>query len=412
MRSLRILLLSPWMPWPPHDGGRIRVLNTLRHLSRRHHVTLLAPSRTPADAQAAVELRQTCEAVVTADLPADARSVIGRALRAALARRPLIEGIHYSRAMAQAVRRLTAGASFDVVQVEFSWFAPYLRALGPGCRARTVLTLHNVESLRFARELRAATTLGRRLALGWDRLFGDGWERRAVAGVDAVVVVSEAERRWVETVAPGALVTLAPNGVDTGYFRPATPSRGGTLVFTGAMDYPPNVDAVLWFWHEVWPRLRQRHPALRLEVVGRTPDARVRALNGEAGTRITGEVDDVRMFLAQASAVVVPLRAGAGTRLKILEAMAMGRPVVSTTLGAEGLDVVNGTSILLADTPADLAAAVDSVLASPELARRLGEAGRRLAESRYDWERCLGSLDVLYERLLDAPRPTATTLAS
>jgi glycosyltransferase involved in cell wall biosynthesis len=200
--------------------------------------------------------------------------------------------------------------------------------------------------------------------------------------------------------------------VDTDHFRPVASPRNRSLVFTGAMDYPPNVDAVLWFCREVWPIVRRRDPALRLEVVGRTPDARVRALNGEAGVRVTGEVSDVRIHLAQSSVVVVPLRAGAGTRLKILEAMAMGCPVVSTTLGAEGLDVEDGSDILLADTPTAFAGAIESLLQSPATASRLGDAGRRLAVGRYDWQHCLRPLEILYERLLEPDGAAATEKAS
>jgi sugar transferase (PEP-CTERM/EpsH1 system associated) len=410
MTPRRILLLSPWMPWPPHDGGRIRILNTLRYLSQRHRVTLVAPSRTERDAEAPSELAAYCEDIVTAPMPGDAWALIGRALRGALQRRPLIQGIHYGPALASRLRALTATHGYDIVQVEFSWFVPYLRALHPDCQARTVLTMHNVETLRFARELRGTTTLSRRLALGWDQRFAGAWERQAVSAVDAVAVVSETERQWVESIDPAALVAVVPNGVDTEHFRPVPSPGNGSLVFTGAMDYPPNIDAVLWFCQEVWPLARRRDPALRLEVVGRAPHPRIQALNGEAGIRVTGEVADIRILMAQANAVVVPLRAGAGTRLKILEAMAMGRPVISTTLGAEGLEITPGADIMLADTPADFAHAIQTVVLSPETARRLGDAGRRLAVARYDWRRCLQPLEGVYERVLQLhPVPAPAT---
>jgi sugar transferase (PEP-CTERM/EpsH1 system associated) len=412
MSPLRILLLSPWMPWPPHDGGRIRILHTIRYLSQRHHVTLVAPSRDRDDAAPPSELTDLCEEIVTAPLAGGGRAQIARALSGGLRRRPLIESLHYGRALADQVRRLTATRSYDVVQVEFSWFTPYLQALHATCRARTVLTMHNVESLRFARELRSTTSIARRLVLSWDRLFAGRWEARAVSSVDAVAVVSDAERRWVEEAVPGARVTVAPNGVDTGHFQPLPASPGGPLVFTGAMDYPPNVDAVTWFCREVWPILRRRAPALRLDIVGRAPDGRVRSLDGRERVRVVGEVPDVRGYLAQASAVVVPLRAGGGTRLKILEAMAMARPVISTTLGAEGLDSVAGSDILLADTPIDFAHAVEDVISSPDTAHRLGEAGRRLAVARYDWQRCLQPLDALYQRLIESETAPATSSAS
>jgi sugar transferase (PEP-CTERM/EpsH1 system associated) len=408
--SLRVLLLSPWVPWPPHDGATIRIFNTLRYLAERHRVTLAAPFRSGNEPGDVAALRHLCEDIVTGELPGSAGAVASRAVAAAVRGRALIQGIHYSPALAERVREVTARGAYDIVQVEFSWFTSYLDALAPRSRPRTVLSMHNVESLRFARELRSATTVTRRLVFGWDGLLRGGWEARAVTAVDAVTVVSEAERRWVERAAPSTRVTVVPNGVDTDHFRPLASEGPPRLVYTGSMDYPPNADAVLWFCREVWPALRRRAPDLGLDIVGRRPDARVRRLDGQQGVRVAGEVSDVRPYLAQARAVVVPLRAGAGTRLKILEAMAMARPVVSTTLGAEGLEVVNGTHLLLADTPAGFVHAVEHVLTSPDLSRRLGEAGRERAVARYDWQRCLGPLDVLYERLLraDASRAPRT----
>jgi sugar transferase (PEP-CTERM/EpsH1 system associated) len=409
--ALSILLVSPWMPWPPHDGGRIRILNTLRHLARQHRVTLVAPARTPRDAAVVPEVAALCEEVVTTPL-SGGPALVARALRGVVDGRPLIQTIHEGRPLAERIRRLTVARPFDIVQVEFSWFAPTLRALHEHCRARTVLTMHNVESLRFARELRSGTSLARRLVLGWDQRFGSGWEQEAVRTVDGVAVVSDTERQWVERAAPATIVAVAPNGVDTEHFRPLPVPAHGPLVFTGAMDYPPNVDAVVWFCRDVWPGLRRRSPDLRLDVVGRAPTRPVRALDGRMGVRVTGEVPDVRRYLANAGAVIVPLRAGGGTRLKILEAMAMGRPVISTTLGAEGLDVAAGSEIVLADTPDDFARAIERVITSPETARRLGAAGRRLAVARYDWQHCLQPLDTLYARLLEREPAVATGRAS
>ncbi len=403
---LKVLLVAPWVPWPPHDGARIRILHTLRHLSGRHQVTLAAPVRNARDAAGLARLRGWCHQMVTAPLPDHPWRAAARVVAGAFRLRPAIESVHWSPALAAAIRRLTAAIAYDIVQVELSLFAAYVGAVDPSCRARTVLALHNVESLRFARELGRRSTLTRRAAIGWDRLVAPTWEARAVAAFHGVTAVSDLERRWVERAAPGAAVTLAPNGVDTEHFRPRpAPPAAPSVVFTGAMNYPPNVDAVTWFCDTTWPILRRQCPDLRFRIVGRTPDPRVRALGGRDGVAVTGEVADVRPYLAEASAVVVPLRSGGGTRLKILEALAMGRPVVSTMLGAEGLEATDGRHLLLADTPEQLTRAVLSVLRSPELARRLGAAGRRLAVERYDWSRCLAPLDGLYASLLAGAPP-------
>jgi glycosyltransferase involved in cell wall biosynthesis len=204
---------------------------------------------------------------------------------------------------------------------------------------------------------------------------------------------------------PEATVELIPNGVDTDHFRPLDPpdpSAAQRIAFTGAMHYPPNVDAALWFAERIWPRLRRQVPELYFEIVGRDPDPSVVALGRRPGVVVTGEVADVRPHIARSRCVVVPLRAGGGTRLKILEAMAMARPVVSTALGAEGLTITPGHDILIADDPEGFAAHVLDVLGSPERAARLGQASRRLVDTRYRWNQCLEGLDRLYERLLGA----------
>jgi polysaccharide biosynthesis protein PslH len=399
---VKILLIAPWVPWPPFDGGRIRILQTLRYLSRHHEVTLAAPLRSRTDAEGTDQLREFAECVVTAALPGGGWPAARRVVRGALRRWPAIQSVHYSPALAARVRQLTAMVPYDIVQIEFSLFAPYRAAIDAASPARTVLSMHNLETRRFQREVRnCASTVPRRLALGWDRLLAPAWEEHAVRTFDGVAAVSEVERRWIERVAPSSIVEVVPNGVDTDHFRPASaPTTPLSLVFTGAMNYPPNIEAAIWFCRQVWPVLRRQWPGLRFHIVGRAPTASVRRLDGRDGVRVVGEVADVRPYLAQATAVVVPLRAGAGTRLKILEAMAMGRPVISTALGAEGLEVSDGVDIVLADTAAEFAHAVLGVLRSPELAGRIGAAGHRLAGAKYDWQRCLRPLDALYGRVL------------
>jgi glycosyltransferase involved in cell wall biosynthesis len=170
-------------------------------------------------------------------------------------------------------------------------------------------------------------------------------------------------------------------------------------VFTGLLSYPPNIDAVEWFCEAVLPRVAQRHPDVEFSIVGDKPPSTVRALARRPGVEVTGRVPDVRPYLANASAVVVPLRSGAGTRLKILEAMAMQRPVVATSQGAEGLQVTSGVDILLGDTPAALADHICELLANPTLGDRLALAGRRLVEGAYDWRLSFRALDELYERV-------------
>jgi sugar transferase (PEP-CTERM/EpsH1 system associated) len=400
---MKILIVSPWYPWPPFDGGRIRILETLRYLSRHHQVTLLATVTSADEADDGGRLREICEHVETSVLSPRAWPVARRLAKGLLGRMPVVQNFYHDSRLAERLRRLTSQRYYDVVQIEFSYAASYARAVDPSRGAKTVLSMHNVESLRFGREGNLGLRLDRRFAAAWDRAFHGLWEQQAIRTFDGIVSVSEPERAWVLARVPEAVVQLIPNGVDTDHFRPQAPPDPAAslrLVFTGAMHYPPNVDAVLWFTEQVWPRLRRLAPGLCFEIVGRDPDPRVIALGRIPGVVVTGEVADVRPYIARARGVVVPLRAGGGTRLKILEAMAMARPVVSTAFGAEGLTITPGHNILIANDAEGFAAHVLALLGSAERAALLGQAGRQLVEARYCWSRCLAGLDCLYERLL------------
>jgi sugar transferase (PEP-CTERM/EpsH1 system associated) len=400
---MNILLLSPWLPWPPHDGARIRILETLRYLSRRHRVTLLTTVRQPEEVEHESPLNGLCEKIVTTVLSKQTRPVLRRLSVGLLRGMPLIQSFHYDANLAQKVRQLTFQESYDIIHMEFPFLAPYIGAVSPRSRAKKVLSMHNVESIRFARELGCPTYNGRWLAIQYDRLFFESWEKKAIRRFDGISAVSCVERDWIQQHAPAATVELVPNGVDTDYFCANGSWKGSpSVVFTGLMDYGPNVDAAVWFCDEILPRLRRKISDLSFKIVGSRPHPKVLELGKKDGVQVTGEVTDIRPYLAESSALVVPLRSGAGTRLKILEAMAMGRPVISTTLGAEGLDVTPEVDILIADSPDEFVDHIVLLLASPETANRPGMAGRQLVMEKYDWRLCLGRLENLYDKLLEA----------
>jgi glycosyltransferase involved in cell wall biosynthesis len=204
---------------------------------------------------------------------------------------------------------------------------------------------------------------------------------------------------------PGLSPSVVPNGVDMAFYTSQFPAHDDPcgwpseqdLVFTGKMDFRPNVDAVLWFAQEVAPLLRQASPSPRFWIVGQNPHPRLAALANQPGVVLTGRVDDVRPYIAAAGVYAVPLRIGGGTRLKVLEAMAMGKAIVSTRLGCEGFDLVPGQEMLIADTPAEFAAAVLALLHDPDRRERMGRAARRFAESWYDWSAILPRLEQAYE---------------
>ena len=398
---MNILFLSPWLPWPPFGGALIRILETLRWASARHRITLLTLLRDRGQVQYVKEVAALCDEVITTPLPDDTPGVLRRLSGGVVRGRPLIQSMHYNRDLAEHVRRLTAQDRYDIIHVEFSFMAPYLQSISPHSRARKVLVMHNVESRRFERELQFATGT-RRLALLADHLFFRSWEEACVRQFDGIVAVSEQERQWVQAHAPGAAVQVLPNGVNLAQFTPVEPlMRSRTIAFTGLMNYPPNVDAVVWFCDEILPLIHRTHPDVRFSIIGDKPPLQVRELAVRRGVTVTGRVTDVRPQIGDCLAVVVPVRSGAGTRLKILEAMAMKRPVVSTALGAEGLDVVHGKHILLGDTPGALASHIVSLIETPALRDRIASAGRELVQAKYEWGSCLSRLDDLYHSLVE-----------
>jgi polysaccharide biosynthesis protein PslH len=402
---MNILLLSPWLPWPPYDGGRIRILETLRYLSRRHSVTLVTSVGRAEEIEQASILKNLCQDVITTVMSKRTGAVLSRLSRGVFSRRSLIQSFYYDVRLAQQVRDLTARVAYDIIQVEFPFLTPYLKAIEPHSRAKKILTMHNIESLRFERELQLSRWGNRRLVLLGNHIFCRAWEKEALKQFDGIITVSDVERNWVQRHASGRTVDVIPNGVDTSYFSPLLPVPSKTnphILFTGAMDYPPNVDAACWFCNEILPVLHRNIPDIGLKIVGKNPHPQVLELGKKKGVEVTGTVPDMRSYLAGSVALIVPLRSGGGTRLKILEAMAMERPVISTTVGAEGLKITPGSDILIADDAQQFVNHIQLLLRSPETAELIGKMGRLLVTQKYDWQVCLGRLDRLYDTLLDS----------
>jgi glycosyltransferase involved in cell wall biosynthesis len=265
-----------------------------------------------------------------------------------------------------------------------------------------VYQAHNVESEVYRRSLIVASLPVRaRVAARLDCLKTEWWERRIARAFRFITTVSERDRDVLQRWNGGASIRVVPNGVDAEAFcpDPALPPEPAALVFTGILSYPPNRDAVLFFARQIFPRIRQAVPHAKWYVVGRAERDLTTALSAQPGVVCTGYVEDVREYLRRSQIAVVPLRAGGGTRLKVLEAMAMGRPVVSTSLGAEGLMFRDGTEIRLADTADAFASAVIELLLHPVAARRMAAAGREAVLAAYDWQRigadyCTEILDI------------------
>lgn len=409
---MRILFLTPYPPYPPRGGGALRIYNLMRGLAGRHEVRCLSFAPDAQAVAAMAPLREFCHLATVIGPPR--RSLARRALTTLAGPLPDMALRNAAPAYAEALSRLLAADRFDVVQAESIEMAGY-SLIAPGFAHGTPpLTILDEFNAEYVLQRRAALTdLRRGLDLKPRALVGGAYslaqwaklaayERRLLRSFSRVLVVSAEDRAALRRLDGRADPAVVPNGVDTAWYAPlrglrqaqATPP---TLVFTGTLDFRPNIDALTWFVREVLPLARARRPEIRLQIVGRAAGPAVRALHDGAAVEIVGEVEDVRPFIAGATAYVVPMRIGGGSRLKLLEALAMGAPVVSTPMGAEGVEGLrDGEQLLLADRPAEFAAALLRLIDTPALAERLGQAGRAFAVANYDWQAIIPQLEAVY----------------
>jgi glycosyltransferase involved in cell wall biosynthesis len=407
-RPLRVLFVTPYLPSPPRFGGQRRLDGLIAGVAAFHEASVLSLVDAGEDQTEARAATGTyCRRVVT--VPSRLRAA-SPAYKRVLQLGSLVlpwsyeRIVHRERALETALDRLLAEAPFDIVQFEFPHLVAYRSRLGQARRSRAAFLLdeHNIEYDVVRQTASAGPGWARRLysALDWPKVRAE--ELRAWTQLDGCTLTSARDEERLLAVAPATRTAVVPNGVDLGLFQPtAVPPEAATLLFFGAVDYHPNTEGLLFFLEEVMPRLRARTPRVRLCIVGRRPPE-VLLRRRDPDVEITGAVDDVRPYLERASVVIVPVRIGGGTRLKIIEAMAMGKAVVSTSRGAEGLDAVPGRDLCLADDADGFAAQIGRLLDEPERARRLGAAARRFVEARYGWAASVQRLTEFYDEVLDA----------
>ncbi|TET51996.1 MAG: glycosyltransferase [Anaerolineales bacterium] len=403
---MKILFLTPQVPYPPEKGTALRNWGLISNLAARHDVAVLSFVGQGQQAEMPAELTRVGRA---AGVQAPTRTVGERLWGMLSSRRPDMALRLLSETYRRMLAEWLAEEAFDVAHVEGIEMAPYLDVLESAAdRPLIVFDDHNCEYLLQRRVFLSDLGVPARWAgafyslVQWRRLrkFETAVCRRA----DRVLAVSEADAEALRRLVASVEIDVVPNGVDTESYRPV-PHREEehSLVFTGTMDYRPNVDGVLWFVRDVLPRVREVEPRAHLYVVGQRPHRRLQALVGEPGVTVTGRVEDVRPYIARASVYVAPLRSAGGTRLKLLEAMAMGKAVVATHLAAEGYPVADGEHMLLAHTAADFAAAVVKLLRDPARRESLGRVGRAFAEQGYDWRAIVPMVEEAY-RLPQARR--------
>jgi glycosyltransferase involved in cell wall biosynthesis len=422
----RLLFLTPQVPYPPHQGTTIRNYNLIAQLAVDYQVDLLTflpqgdepPDNSP--------LANFCSAV--ASVPAPRRSMIQRAVTTLLHPAPDMALRLASDEFQARLGMLVERYRYDVIQIEGIEMAPYglwlthhplwrsartkeVRPEIPIGRPRLIFDDHNAE---YILQQRAWETDARRVRRWHAAAYSfiqqrklRNYEGQICRLADGVIAVSEADRQALLKLNPALDITVVPNGVDLAYYAtydrahdPQPPDYGpNALVFTGKMDFRPNIDAVAWFSQEVLPLIRQQVPDARFIIVGKQPHQRVLALGQLPGVTVTGWVPDIRAHIAAAAVYVVPLRIGGGTRLKVLEALAMRSAVVSTYLGAEGFALEGQDVVALADNAAAFAATVVALLRDPARRQRMGDAARRFVEADYGWGSIAPKMKAVYSAL-------------
>lgn len=392
---MRILFLAQRVPFPPNRGDKITTYHEIAHLAREHEVSVACfadGQEDLANVGGLASLTQTIEAVPLAPMAARLRALLALASKT-----PLTVAYFNDPELHRRVRALARSQRFDAVIVYSSSMAQFVESLTDVPRIMQFADLdslkwqHYSESLRFPRSWLYRLEARRLLA----------YERHIATTFDHSLLCTPREVRDFHRLIPDAPVSCVGNGVDLEYFQPMTAvkKKPNSLIFTGVMDYFPNVDAVLWFCQEVFPRLRQQVPDVTFTICGSKPQKEVQALANLPGVIVTGRVPDVRPYLAEARVCVIPLRIARGIQNKLLEAMAMGLPTVATTAAYDGIDAVRDADLLVADEPDLFAAQVARLLLDETLGQKMGQAARAAVEKNYRWEVHLAQLDAVLASL-------------
>jgi len=371
---------------PPDHGGRIRSFQLAKVLAQAHEVSLFTFYQpTPDDAHAELQkiFRRVMCVPIAVPSPHSPAEYISYA-KNLLSSRPYSAAKYCQPHVARELRQHLQEESYDVIICDFLLTAGVIPWNLPG---RRVLFTHNVEAQIWERQFQVARNSLWKLACYREFRTMQKMERHYLRCSDHVLAVSETDREFFAHFVDPSKISVIPTGVDVNYFLPAPElEQANTLVFTGSMDWLANEDGIIFFMERVLPIIRQQVPDVTLWVVGRRPSSKLQKLTSKiACVKLTGSVPDIRPYIAKASIYVVPLLVGSGTRLKIFEAMAMGRAVVSTSIGAEGLPVVAGENIVLANEAEDFARQVVALLSSQSRRQDLGRAARRLVENSYSW---------------------------
>ena len=390
---MRILYVCHRFPFPPRRGGKIRAFNMIRHLARSHEVVVAAPSRSSAERDEGAGMAEHCHAIETAVVRAPVQ--VARMIVRMPTRVPSSMGYFYSWRLARQIRRRLSAEHFDLVFVHCSSVAHYVSNV---TGMPKILDFGDMDSQKWLDYVQAKPLpLRPGYWLEGRKLMAE--EKRLARHFDLCTATTKAEWETLESYRAARATDWFPNGVDSDYFSPSDEPYDPDLIsFVGRMDYFPNQQCMLEFCASIWPRVRARRPTARLAIVGADPSLSIRRLAELEGVTVTGSVPDIRPYLRRSALTVAPLRIARGTQNKILEAMALGVPVVASRLAAGGVDAVPGEHLLVADSVDEQVEAIASLLEKPKERSRLAAAGRARMLSHHSWDRSMERLDAIIAR--------------
>ena len=396
---MKILLLTQVLPYPPDSGPKIKTFNVLKHLAASHEVHLVSFVRSAAESENAAVLREYCREVHTVVMRRSAFRNAWFFARSLLTRKPFIILRDESSEMHALIAELVGREHFDVVHADQLNMVQYALVLGGVSK---ILDAHNAVWTIVHQTWRSTPPGPRKWVLGleWKKLRR--YEGTAGQHCDEILAVSEEDKQaLVSAGCPESRFTVIPIAIDTQETRAVERDPDArSIIHVGTMFWPPNIEGILWFARRVYPLIRESMPQTQLYLVGAKPRADVQALQDQDDSiQVTGYLDNLVPYLRQSAVFVVPLLAGSGMRVKILDAWAWGIPIVSTSVGCAGIAVHPGEDILVADTPEEFAAAVARLLQDRELAASLADKGRRYVETHFDWRVACRALDTVYERI-------------
>jgi len=398
---MKILIISPFLPYPPDDGEKIRVFNLIKRIATRHEISIVAFIYSPQEEQFVPELKKYCsqvETVVRKDQTKLAK--LYALIQSLVSGEPFDSKYAFDKEMKEIIKRLVLAEPYDVVQIEHTFMAPYINVIPKSSGAKMIIVIHNIGFIQFERMFKVEKKLSTKTRSFLNWILMRRWEVKFLQNFHKCITVSSSNKQILNSKNPKLDISAIENGVDVKKYRPLpSNSDSKNIMFIGYMDYIANHDAVLYFYNEIFPIIKKQIPSSKFFIVGKDPKKKIKELAKDKNVIVTGYVDDIRPYYQDCDILAVPLRAGGGTRLKILEAMALGRPVISTSIGCEGLDVIDGQHLLIADNPKQFAEKTVNLLTDKVLYHRIVEQARKLVETRYDWDVIAAQLLEVYSEL-------------